>query len=455
VHCVAFRPDGKRLVSGGSDRHVRIWDASSGKELRTFGGHSGDVLSIAFSPNGKRLASGSGDKHVRLWNMENGSEVAARPGHGNHVLTVAFSSDSKQLASASRNIIKFWNGDNAHELRQIKGHGSDAHTVTFMVSGPPKERPEKGYTFPMVLYTSKACEERGVNYAYYEGKWEKLPDFDKMKPVKEGRLKNIDLSPRKRDENFGMKFTGYVNVPSAGVYAFSVKSDNGSRLSIDSKTIINNDGNQSYDTRGEIRLAEGMHSFTLAYFQSHAAFALNVTLPSVSLSAAAVAERCVTADALLGVGRNAKAREMLTNLRPHAWPIPEKARLKLTSDLRKIRRWAQGNQTDTATAMDNINSWLRRHPMLRMDPDFMATKVEAYTNMGDYARAFTLVEQMRRVDMSDNQRRQLLLVQVKCRIRAGQMDTARKVYEDLKKIAPYSAATVEARKAIKEAILKE
>jgi len=246
-----------------------------------------------------------------------------------------------------------------------------------------------------------------------------------------------------------------VKVLSPNLYTFSVKSDNGSRLHIGSKIVTDNPGNESYDTRGKIHLAEGAHPVTLTYFQSHAAFSLNFTLPNTHLPASTVAAERYTADALLGAGRNASAKAVLMNMRPGAWPITEKTRLKLTSDLRRIRKWAQGNQTDTVAAMDNINSWLHRHPMLRMDPEFMATKVEAYTNMGDYARAFTLVEQMRRVDMSDNQRRQLLLVQVKCRIRAKQMDMARKVYEDLKKIAPYSTATVEARKAIKEAIIRE
>jgi hypothetical protein len=455
VYSVAFSPDGKKLASAGHDKTIRIWDTGTGKEIRRLGGHSDHVLSIAISPDGKRLASGSRDQHIRLWNMESGGEIAARGGHGNHVLKIAFSSDSKHMASASHNTIKFWNGENAHEQRNIPGHGSEAHSVTLRVPGPKKEPASKGYTYPMVLYTSKPCAEPGVNYAYYEGKWDKLPDFDKLKSVKEGRLKTIDLSPKQRDENFGMKFTGYINVLSPDLYTFSVKSDNGSRLRIGSQIVIDNPGNESYDTQGKAHLAEGVHPVTLTYFQSHAAFSLAVTLPNTHLPASTVASQRYTADALLGIGQNAKARAVLINMRPGAWPITERTRLRLTSDLRKIRKWALGNQTDTVAAMDNINSWLHNHPMLRMDPEFMATKVEAYTNMGDYARAFTLVEQMRRVDMSDHQRRGILLVQVKCRIRAKQMDMARKIYEDLKKIAPYSTETVEARKAIKEAIVEK
>ena len=41
---------------------------------------------------------------------------------------------------------------------------------------------------------------------------EKLPDFDKMQPVKMGKLNQVDLSPRQRDDNFGIKFDAYVKV---------------------------------------------------------------------------------------------------------------------------------------------------------------------------------------------------------------------------------------------------
>jgi hypothetical protein len=175
----------------------------------------------------------------------------------------------------------------------------------------------------------------------------------------------------------------------------------------------------------------------------------------VSLLGPDVPVERLTADALLIMGKNEKAREILLELKPEGWPISEKTRLKITSDLRKTEPVGSATDTDTAAAIETINSWLHKHPMLRMDPEFMSRKIEAYVEMGDCARAFTLAEQMRRVDMNEHRRRQLLLLQVKSRIKAGQMDRAREIYQELKKIAPYSTATVEAREAIKEAILRD
>jgi hypothetical protein len=76
VYSVAFSPDGNRIVSGSSDKTVKLWDAAAGREIRTFSGHSNYVMSVAFSPDGKTVVSGSADATTRLWNAETGTEIA-------------------------------------------------------------------------------------------------------------------------------------------------------------------------------------------------------------------------------------------------------------------------------------------------------------------------------------------------------------------------------------------
>src|SRR2546428_3577989 len=66
VLSVAFSPDGKTLASGSGDNTVKLWEVSTGTELRTLKGHSYGVVSVAFSPDGKTLASGSRDHTVKL-----------------------------------------------------------------------------------------------------------------------------------------------------------------------------------------------------------------------------------------------------------------------------------------------------------------------------------------------------------------------------------------------------
>jgi WD40 repeat protein len=69
LYHVAYRPDGKVLATAGADRSVRLWDTGTGKELLRLTGHEEQVYRVAFSPDGKRLASTSSDASVRVWDV--------------------------------------------------------------------------------------------------------------------------------------------------------------------------------------------------------------------------------------------------------------------------------------------------------------------------------------------------------------------------------------------------
>jgi hypothetical protein len=68
----AFSPDGKRVLTGGEDKTVRLWSLKTGRCLRVFEGHSESVSSVAWSADHQRALSGSDDRTVRLWDIETG-----------------------------------------------------------------------------------------------------------------------------------------------------------------------------------------------------------------------------------------------------------------------------------------------------------------------------------------------------------------------------------------------
>jgi alpha-L-fucosidase len=110
--------------------------------------------------------------------------------------------------------------------------------------------------------------KKGVKYAYFEGEWDRLPDFKTLKPVKQGTLSNFDFSPRKEVERFGFEYTGFIRVPETGVYAFFTDSDDGSRLYVGDTLVVDNDGlHAMHEERGVIALAAGLHPIRVTFFE--------------------------------------------------------------------------------------------------------------------------------------------------------------------------------------------
>ncbi len=109
---------------------------------------------------------------------------------------------------------------------------------------------------------------KGIRYAYFEGEWDRLPDFKSLTPVKEGVLAHFDLSPRKEVERFGFEYTGFIQVPETGVYAFFTESDDGSRLYIGDTLVVDNDGlHAMHEEHGMIALAAGLHPIRVTFFE--------------------------------------------------------------------------------------------------------------------------------------------------------------------------------------------
>ena len=107
----------------------------------------------------------------------------------------------------------------------------------------------------------------GLEYEYYEGPWERLPDFTTIKPVKTGVVADFDLSPRSQDEHFAFRYRGFIRLPQDGVYSFHTASDDGSRLYIGDTLVVDNDElHGMVEKSGQIALAAGLHSITVTYF---------------------------------------------------------------------------------------------------------------------------------------------------------------------------------------------
>ncbi len=107
----------------------------------------------------------------------------------------------------------------------------------------------------------------GLRYRYYEGAWDSLPDYNRLTPVAEGIVPDFVFTPRNQDDLFSFVYSGFVLLPETSVYFFYTNSDDGSRLYIDDKPVVDNDGLHGLaEKSGTIALAKGYHKIRVSYF---------------------------------------------------------------------------------------------------------------------------------------------------------------------------------------------
>jgi RNA polymerase sigma factor (sigma-70 family) len=120
---VAFAPDGRRLAACGLGGTARLWDVVSGKEARQFDCHARWIWFCAFSPDGKMLATASDDQTIRLWDTATGKELHRVGDPKLSWSSVAFSPDSKVVAGGSREgTVHLWDAASGRERLKIAGH---------------------------------------------------------------------------------------------------------------------------------------------------------------------------------------------------------------------------------------------------------------------------------------------------------------------------------------------
>lgn len=110
----------------------------------------------------------------------------------------------------------------------------------------------------------------GFNYTYYEGQWNALPDFAKLKPIRSGVAnKDFDVNKLPRPTDFAALIEGYIEIEKEGHYVFGLDSDDGSKLYVGDNLLIAYDGLHG---NGQPRsyllpLEKGFYPIRLEYFQ--------------------------------------------------------------------------------------------------------------------------------------------------------------------------------------------
>ncbi len=188
VIAVAVSPDSNYVATGSRDKSAKLWELSSGREVRSFLGHEASVNSLDFSSDGKYLITSSGDKSLRVWETHTGKEIfKIEP--DNQILTdVALSTDGRFFVTG--------------------GYGGIAHVYDFQSKKVLAEidvNPDKGRGYGISIAISPDSkfigfgEDNRVATVYRTSDWKQVYKFDFKEGWCGGCYTSITFSPNNKD----------------------------------------------------------------------------------------------------------------------------------------------------------------------------------------------------------------------------------------------------------------
>jgi WD40 repeat protein len=109
VSAGAFSASTKQSLLASSYGTLVLWDVERGRQMRNLVGSSGDIVAVLFLSSTRGL-SGGADKHVRLWNLDTGAQIAENSIPGGYVSALASSADGKiALIGTDQGTVTAWN----------------------------------------------------------------------------------------------------------------------------------------------------------------------------------------------------------------------------------------------------------------------------------------------------------------------------------------------------------
>ena len=107
-----FSPDGGRIACGGwNGAVIKVFRIPDGKQVTAFGDGPTIISSVVFHPDGRRLLSGGSDQTVRIWDTTTGEQIQQFRGHNAWVEVAAFRSGTCEIVSVSGLTIKIWDAN--------------------------------------------------------------------------------------------------------------------------------------------------------------------------------------------------------------------------------------------------------------------------------------------------------------------------------------------------------
>jgi len=139
VYTAALSPNGKKIVSGGADYIVKLWDIDASTIIAKWMGHGGGITCVCWNRDGGRILSGSYDGTAMVWDAESGNTILAiKTGH-RVVYSAIYSPDETMIASGGRSeengFIKIWDANTGKLIAKPEGHTWSVNCLAWTADG--------------------------------------------------------------------------------------------------------------------------------------------------------------------------------------------------------------------------------------------------------------------------------------------------------------------------------
>jgi len=148
---VRFSPDGKRIVTGTTDKQAQVFEVATGKRVCIFENHHAPITRVAFLPGGQEAVSNGQDQHTRIWNAETAQERLALA-HPEVPWALAISPDGRFIATGTggstfdnpilhkmheskENMVRLWDAASGELIREMPGHTDVVYSMVFSPDG--------------------------------------------------------------------------------------------------------------------------------------------------------------------------------------------------------------------------------------------------------------------------------------------------------------------------------
>jgi WD40 repeat protein len=240
VRAVAFSGDGRRFLAGDADGTLRLWDTATGRYHSTLVGHKGIIWNVCFSPDGRRALSGGQDATARLWDLETGVCLHQFRGHEGNVYGVAFLPDGRRVLTCGHDgTVRLW-----------------------------RVPPDEALADRLLAVNSPRPDVQGLKAELFQGE-----GFERLVKTRTDAQVDWDWGAGSPDpavpvDHFSVRWTGWLKAPRPGRYQLATTSDDGVRLWLDGRLLIDQWRAQQGD-RHEVTvdLTDRPHALRIDYFE--------------------------------------------------------------------------------------------------------------------------------------------------------------------------------------------